>query len=82
MRLFFADLSEQKPGKDRTHSQNITVQGLPVAEAYEVNSEAGGAMRGVQLQVRNVLVTNQLEVSFEAVEGATMISGLELIRRD
>ena len=49
---------------------------------YEVNSEAGGPMRGVQLQVRNVLVTNQLEVSFEAVEGATMISGMELIRRD
>ena len=39
-------------------------------------------MRGVQIQVRNVLVTNQLEVSFEAVEGATMISGMELIRRD
>ena len=82
VRLFFADLSEQKPGEHRTHRQNITVQGLPVAEAYEVNSEAGGAMRGVQIQVRNVLVTNQLEVSFEAVEGATMISGMELIRRD
>ena len=76
VRLYFAELTDAKPG-ERVFS--IGLQGKEVLSNLDVVKAAGGKMRGLVKEFRAVEIGRELELSFAAGSGLPVISGVELI---
>ena len=77
VRLFFAERPGRAAG-DRI--QHVSLQGTPVLQDFDVAAAAGGAVRGVVREFRNIPVDGRCTLGLSAQQGATLISGIELIR--
>jgi len=78
-RLFFAE-SEALGRKHRL--QDIKIQGRNVLENFDLINEAGGVMRGVIKEFASIEVESDFTLELTAANGKTIISGIELVRRD
>jgi hypothetical protein len=76
VRLYFAEPTDAKPG-ERVFS--IGLQGKKVLLDLDVVKIAGGKMRGLVKEFREVEIQRELELSFAAGSGLPIISGVELI---
>jgi hypothetical protein len=79
VRLYFAepDVLGQK-----NRLQDIKLQGRSVVVDFDVVDEADGVMKGVIKEFASIEVKNELTLELSAANGKTIISGIELIRRD
>ena len=76
VRLFFADRSGKSAG-DRL--QDISIQGNTVVRDFDIAQSAGGSLRGVVREFRDVAIDGQFTLELSAKRGDTLISGVELI---
>ena len=79
VRLYFAE-PEALGQKHRL--QDIKLQGRNVVVDFDVVDEADGVMKGVIKEFASIEVKNDLTLELSAANGKTIISGIELIRRD
>jgi outer membrane protein assembly factor BamB len=79
VRLYFAEPDNLAPAQ---RVFDVLVQGRPVLTGFDVAQEAGGALRGVVREFRDVRVEQQLMVEFRRRDGSAhppVLSGIELI---
>ena len=76
VRLYFAEPKDLKPGR-RIFS--VGLQGEEVLNDTDVVKAAGGRMRGIVKEFKNVKVGRTLELNFTAKFGASILSGIELL---
>jgi hypothetical protein len=62
--------------------QDIRLQGEIVAEKFNVMTESGGVMKGTVKEFSNIEVMNEMRLELSALQGNTVISGVELIRNE
>ena len=77
VRLFFAE-REGKATGDRV--QDISLQGARVLQDFDIAQAAGGPLRGVVREFRDIEVDGQCTLDLSARRGTTLISGIELVR--
>jgi len=76
VRLYFTELADAKPG-ERVFA--IGLQGKEVLSNLDVVKAAGGKMRGLVKEFRDVEIGRELQLSLAAGSGLPIISGVELI---
>ncbi|MHC4626091.1 MAG: outer membrane protein assembly factor BamB family protein, partial [Planctomycetota bacterium] len=76
VRLFFAEPGDAKPG-ERVFS--VSLQGREVIRELDIVKAAGGRMRGIAREFKGIKIGRTLELSFTAISGRPIISGVELI---
>ncbi|MBL7188884.1 MAG: PQQ-binding-like beta-propeller repeat protein [Phycisphaerae bacterium] len=75
VRLFFAEPEDVRPG-GRVFS--VGLQGEQVLKDLDVVKAAGGRMRGIVREFREIKIGRTLELSLAAKSGVSIISGIEL----
>ncbi len=70
--------SEEEPRAEKI----LNHQGRNVVVDFDVVDEADGVMKGVIKEFASIEVKNDLTLELCAANGKTVISGIELIRRD
>ncbi len=76
VRLYFAEPADAKPG-ERVFS--VSLQGAEVLGDLDVVKAAGGRMRGMVEEFKQIRIGRTLELSFTARSGVPIISGAELM---
>ena len=76
VRLYFAE-PDSKRANPRL--QDISLQGVIVADNFNVRAAAGGVMKGTVREFRNIEVSNELVLELFSPQGKTIISGVELL---
>jgi outer membrane protein assembly factor BamB len=76
VRLYFAE-PEQADTASRMF--DVTIDGRPVLEGFDVAAEAGSVRTGIVRQFTHVLLKKDVKVGFRAVKGRTIVCGIELI---
>ncbi|MDA0723311.1 MAG: PQQ-binding-like beta-propeller repeat protein [Verrucomicrobia bacterium] len=61
---------------------DVLVQGKKLLSKYDVVKAAGGAMRSTVESFGGISIDDSILIKFRAIEGAALLSGLELIRED
>ena len=77
VRLFFAERSGNTAGH---RLQDISIQSKNVLRDFDVAQAAGGPLRSVVREFRDVAIDGQFTLGLSAKRGDTLISGVELIR--
>ncbi len=75
-RLYFAETEDMKPGA-RVFS--IGLQGKELLRDLDVVKAAGGKMRGIVKEFRDIKISRTLELSLTAKSGVSILSGIELL---
>ncbi len=78
VRLYFAEPESLGPNP---RLQDIRLQGQFVVRNFDIVAETGGVMRGTVKSFTGIEVKNDLTLQLVAVNGKTVISGIELIRQ-
>ena len=78
VRLHFAEIGNASPG-DRV--QTIFLQGQAVLTDFDIRSNAKPAMAGIVEASDGVIVDGTLTINFQSIRGKSLISGIEIIRR-
>ena len=73
VRLYFAE-PDSKRANPRL--QDISLQGVIVADNFNVRAAAGGVMKGTVREFRNIEVSNELVLELFSPQGKTIISGV------
>ncbi|MCF6287118.1 MAG: malectin, partial [Candidatus Hydrogenedentes bacterium] len=80
VRLLFAEPTKASTG-DRVF--DVSLQGQPVLEAFDVTKEAAGPWRSIVKEVKGVAITDVLKIGLSPVEGSAdmppILSGVEII---
>ncbi len=76
VRLFFAEMEDQKPGQ---RIFDVSLQGKPVLEKLDVAKEAGGFRRELIKEFKNIEIADELILDFKPQAGQPMLSGIEII---
>jgi hypothetical protein len=76
VRLYFAEPSSIGAGG---RVFDVSLQGQRVLEAFDVVAAAGGPLRGVVREFRDIASDGQLRIEFQARVGEPLVCGLELI---
>ena len=76
VRLYFAEPSAIGAGE---RVFDVALQGQRVLEAFDIAAAAGGPLRGVVREFRDVASDGQLRLEFQARVGEPLVCGLELI---
>lgn len=76
VRLYF--IEPERTEKD-ARVFNVAIQGKKVLENFDILAEAGGRMSGVVKAFTNVEIDGSCAITFESVEGKTLLSGLEIV---
>ena len=79
VRLFFAEPESIKAG---ARVQTIKLQGQPRLVDFDIASEAGEPMTGVVRAFGEVAIDGDFRLEIAASQGKTLISGIELIRKE
>jgi hypothetical protein len=61
---------------------DVLVQGKKLLSKYDVVKASGGDMRSTVESFEGISIDDSLLIKFRAIEGAALLSGLELIRED
>ena len=72
----FAELEEHAP-EERVF--DVAIQGRTVLEGFDIAAETGGALRGIVKEFTSINGDSTIEVSFRAVRGEAILSGLQII---
>jgi hypothetical protein len=78
IRLHFAELNEKVPQRRFA----VALGEQPAIASLDVRESAGGAMRSILRELRGVQAGTDLRVDLTAIEGQTLLSGIELIREE
>ena len=76
VRLYFAEPEDMKPGA-RVFS--VGLQGKEALRDLDVVKAAGGSMRGIVREFREIRASRTLELSLTARSGVPILSGIELL---
>ena len=79
VRLYFAELSDKEAD---ARVQTVSLQGRAVLQDFNIQTEAGGSMKGVVKELTNISVDGKLTLQLRPSkpDQKTLIGGLELIR--
>ena len=61
---------------------DVLVQGKKLLSKYDVVKASGGDMRSIVESFEGISIDDSILIKFRAIEGAPLLSGLELIRED
>ena len=61
---------------------DVLVQGKKLLSKYDVAKASGGDMRSIVESFEGISIDDSILIKFRAIEGAPLLSGLELIRED
>jgi hypothetical protein len=61
---------------------DVYVQGKKLLSKYDVAKASGGDMRSIVESFEGISIDDSILIKFRAIEGAPLLSGLELIRED
>ncbi len=76
VRLYFSEPNDLAPG-DRLF--NVSIEGKPVLEQFDVVKEAGGRKRVLIKEFHPIAAGKSLRIDLEPVAGKTLLSGVEVI---
>lgn len=77
VRLYFAEPDHARSGERRFA---VSLQGQPpVLEGFDIAREAGGRMRGIVREFREVISEGTLTVKLSATNGRPILCGLEIV---
>jgi hypothetical protein len=76
VRLYFAEPAPIDAGE---RVFDVSLQGQPVLEAFDIAAAAGGPLRGVVREFRAAASDGQLRVEFQASVGEPLLCGLEMV---
>ncbi len=76
VRFYFAEPDHRGPGK---RVFDVSLEGKPVLENFDVVREAGGRMRVLVKEFKNVRLTGTLTVNFTARVGSPLLCGIEIV---
>ncbi|MCI0635475.1 MAG: malectin, partial [Actinobacteria bacterium] len=76
VRLVFCEPDQARPG-DRVF--DVSIQGQRVLDGFDIAREAGGRMRSVVREFRNIESDGSLAVALSARSGAPVLCGIEIV---
>ena len=76
VRLTFAELEGLAAGE---RVFDVSIQGKPVLESFDVAAETGGSLRGIVKQFSGITSDSSLEIKFRSIRGDATLSGLQII---
>jgi outer membrane protein assembly factor BamB len=79
VRLYFNEPDSLTPGE---RVQSIELQGKTVQSQFDVVVESGGSMKAADLEFSGIQVQDELKLGLSSSRGVTLLSGLELIRKN
>ena len=79
VRLYFIEPAGKQPG-ERVFS--VKIQGQEVLQDFDIAQAAGGPMRGVVKEFRDVKAADQLSVVLTAAKSSAVICGIEVLGAD
>ena len=79
VRLYFNEPDSLAPGE---RVQSIELQGKTVQSQFDIVAESGGSMKAADLEFSGIQVQDELKLGLSSSRGATLLSGLELIRKN
>lgn len=79
VRLYFAEPDKSDHPR---HPQKIEIQGETVTEEFDVAAKANGKMRSLVIEKKDVEIETSLQISLDAQDDGTLISGVEIVADD
>ena len=76
VRLYFAEPATGRPAK---RIFDVSLQGNRVLQDFDIAEEAGGPMRAVVKQFKNIRVQGKLDVALSARTGVPVLCGIETV---
>ena len=78
VRLYFAE-----PGSSAIGERifDVSIQGVKVIDGLDVAREAGGPLRSMVREIRDIAVEGTLRVEFKAIKGRSLLSGIEVFEQ-
>ncbi len=76
VRLYFAELSDHKPGE---RLFDVTMQGKPVLQNFDIVKEAGEANKTLVKEFKGIKIGPELKLLFQAVNGRSVLGGIEVV---